>query len=664
MGKATIPDIDIDEELDDAIKRLESASRRQLKLPKPRSFAEAVAACMLVHALRPFHGWTERETPALIGIVAPEEWIDTLRDVLDRILSDGKSYGTNAHIGAWKAEPRPFRDDRKDVLRMTRAFALVSDCDYLPQGFALAADGVAMIDRVDPRHVQAAAHRFLGVRMTAEDAVIIAAAPPDMMTALRKGRAIRDVLRRLRAAAAADDSAVPEVAQPRPESVAPTLDDLHGLGEAGEWGRELAVDLADWKTGRIAWDDVDRGILLSGPPGTGKTTFAGALARTCGVHLVLGSIGRWQAKGHLGDMLKAMRAAFDEARNNAPSIVFIDEIDAVGDREKFSDHNAQYCTEVVNALLECIDGAEGREGVIVVGACNHPDRLDAALVRAGRLDRHVVIPLPDAAGREGILRWHLKQALADEDLSFAAERTEGWSGAALEQLVRQARRVARRARRDMRLGDLLEELPSLVPVPAEALWRIAVHEAGHAVAGDTLGRWKIVAAEVLLAIPITTASHTHKSGGVVFMEDELFLSSAERYRDRIVRYFGGMAAEEVFFGERTDGGGGLVGSDLYNATVAATAMEASLGLGSGFAYLSGLSDEDLLWIVRHDHLVRARVEKTLSECYQRAVEIVRERRGDIERLAEALRDRGRLTGAEVVEVLDAQPQLTLLPRAS
>ena len=162
------------------------------------------------------------------------------------------------------------------------------------------------------------------------------------------------------------------------------------------------------------------------------------------MHLVLGSIVDDRRRGTSGDILKSMRAAFDDARAKAPSIMFLDEVDSVGDREKFSDHNAQYCTEVVNALLECIDGAEGREGVVVVGACIHPDKIDAALTRAGRLDRHIRIPLPDAEGREGILRWHLAGKVTSADLSEVAARTDGWNGASLEQLVRQARRRARR----------------------------------------------------------------------------------------------------------------------------------------------------------------------------------------------------------------------------
>ncbi|ESZ11021.1 AAA family ATPase [Mesorhizobium sp. M0923] len=325
------------------------------------------------------------------------------------------------------------------------------------------------------------------------------------------------------------------------------------------WGSELATDLADWKAGKIDWADVDRGVLLSGPRGTGKTTFAGALARTCKAHLVLGSLGRWQARGHLGDMLKAMRAAFDEANNNAPSILFLDEIDAVGDREKFSGHNAQYSTEVVAALLECINGAEGREGVVVVGACNHPSRLDAAIVRAGRLDRHVRISLPDLKGREGILRWHLQGLLVGADLSSVVRRTEGWSGAALEQLVRQGRRRARRERRSLLL-EIAAELPALVSLPEKMRRRFAVHEA-RACGGLSCHRRGRDRPRVdhrdVRRLRRTGAGRRRSC----FSEPGLRERTPSQFLDRIAMVLGGLAAEEVLLGAKSAGGGGTRGSD-------------------------------------------------------------------------------------------------------
>lgn len=624
-------------------------------LPQLLAYIGIVRACRQVPAL-------VARQPVVLGLVIPKGQADLYKKVAGMIVENRKfRLESDATVTVVDTDPRKRaknEDDIWDDLRTyDRVVVLAESRDHLPPRFQLLADAVVDVPPISARDVAGGARVLFDVSINAADAEVARAASLDIIAgAFRKGRPIAVTMRVLRDAAAILD---------KPKDSGPSLDDLHGLGEAGDWGRELAVDLADWRAGKIPWSDVERGILLSGAPGTGKTTFAGALARTCGVALVVGSLAKWQASGtgHLGDMLGSMRKAFEAAKESAPSILFIDELDGIGDRETFSGDNAAYGIQVVNGMLECLDGIDGREGVVVVGACNNPGGIDAAILRPGRLDRHVVIPLPDATGRTGILRWHLQGALADEDLSHIIERTEGWSGAALEQLVRQARRSARRGRREMRLGDLAEELPALIPLPDDVLRRTAIHEAGHAVVGLACGdRWKIVSSSVVKALADVTVNQ--RAGGVIWEENGGgYTNSAADYRARIVRVMGGLAAEEIVFGDRTDGGGGILGSDLHNATSLAVAMEASMGLGSSLAFLATAGSDDLLRLVQIDHVIRLRVEKTIAECYEEAKKIARERRSDIERLAHALVDKGRLTGAEVTEVLDEQPRLKLVPQA-
>jgi ATP-dependent Zn protease len=530
-----------------------------------------------------------------------------------------------------------------------RVLVVVDKGIGIPESFRLAADGIVAVGPIVPRHVIAGAKLCLGADVTSEQAEFIATVPLAIIgAALRPGRSISHAVGLMKKAM-----------QPKQKEVSgPRLDDLHGLGEAGVWGRELATDLADWRSGKIGWEDVDRGVLLSGPPGTGKTTFAGALARSCGVRLVLGSLARWQAKGHLGDLLKAMRGAFDEARENAPSIIFLDEIDAVGDRERFNGDNAQYCTEVVAALLECIDGAESREGVMIVGACNHPHRLDAALVRPGRLDRHIRIPLPNREGREGILRWHLQGVLPDADLSGIAAATEGWSGASLEQLVRQARRRARRGRRDMALDDLSAELPHPVPIPAEMRRRAAIHETGHVIVALALACGELVSVSVESAI-VPSPGQFQNGGGARFRDGRIKERTHRELLDSIAVRLGGLAAEEVVLGERSAGGGGGRGSDLHTATLSALAFEASYGLGEGFAYLAGDDEDELLSALRLDRCLHERVDKVLLEQFQRAKKLVERKRLEVERLAEALLAKGSLSAEEIEEIVGHQSGLQL-----
>ncbi|MEO9340445.1 AAA family ATPase [Mesorhizobium sp. SB112] len=622
---------------------------RKIKQEITKSVAAFLAYCGTLRACLRQPGFMNG-LPAVVGLVIPENSnldiyrsaakIVSIRDdggdrlffqyestaVFARDSDDSKMVSRNSNIS--------------DAIReKPRVVVVVDSRDSLPKDFEFSADNIIQIQPYEARHIMAACRFCLGQRATLEQAEFIVSVPLDIIAAtMRKGRPISVSIERMKLAMRAKD-------QPEQKVSEPTLNDLHGFGEAGAWGNELAKDLADWKSGKIPWHAVDRGVLLSGPPGTGKTTFAGALARTSNAHLVLGSLGRWQAKGHLGDLLKAMRRAFNEAKNNAPSIIFLDEIDAFGDREKFNDDNAQYHTEVVSALLECIDGAEGREGVVVVGACNYPARIDAAITRPGRLDRHIQIPLPDLPARLGIFRWHLQTELADIDLANVCIRSEGWSGAAIEKLVRDARRKARRASRPLSVDDLLSEFPAKIAVPEAVRRRAAIHEAGHAVVGLALGLGELERISIVDEVDPSVSVQT--GGGAKFEAEEIQEHTSSQYLQHIAVCLAGLAAEEAILGSRSAGGGGRAGSDLHTATIFALMMEATYGMGDQLVYLSSAQEADLLATLHIDRELKARVSLILSTEFQRAKQFIEEQRQDVERLADALLMRGELTKKEV-----------------
>jgi hypothetical protein len=185
------------------------------------------------------------------------------------------------------------------------------------------------------------------------------------------------------------------------------IEELAGYGEAQNWALDLKSDLALWRVGKLDWSEMSTKLLLSGPPGTGKTTFAKALCNSLQAPMLATSVAQWLEPGYLGDVLKLMTSAFETAGKHKPAILFIDEVDGIGRRGDASRPYSDYWDSVVNRALELLDGVGKSQGVIVVGATNHPDKIDPALRRSGRLERHAVIPLPDTDALAGILAYHL-----------------------------------------------------------------------------------------------------------------------------------------------------------------------------------------------------------------------------------------------------------------
>jgi len=212
----------------------------------------------------------------------------------------------------------------------------------------------------------------------------------------------------------AADRKLAKTSVPHKQTSVALVETLSGYGGARDWALDLKADLALWRDAKLSWDGMSTKLLLSGPPGTGKTTYAKALCNTLDVPLLVTSVAHWLEPGYLGDVLKRMSAAFELAASKAPAILFIDALDNIGSRQTGGGRPYDdYWTSLINRLLQLLDGATKSEGVVVVAATNLPEKIDPALLRSGRLETHVRIPLPDLGTLVGILSQHLGTDLAD-----------------------------------------------------------------------------------------------------------------------------------------------------------------------------------------------------------------------------------------------------------
>jgi AAA+ superfamily predicted ATPase len=433
--------------------------------------------------------------------------------------------------------------------------------------------------------------------------------------------------------------------------VGPGMDDLHGLGEARQIADDLIADIRAAQIEQIPWSAVDRGVLLIGAPGTGKTTLARAIAKECGVKFVVASAADWQSAGHLDAHLRAMRADFAEARRYAPAILFIDEIDSIGSREQVAGENALYHTEVINALLAEIQGIDSTGSVIVIGATNYVQNVDPALRRAGRLDQVVEIPLPNIEGLEKIFGYYLSRYEAegggalgpDVDARSLAEMAFGLTAADVEFFVRGGARRARRENRPLGQVDLMAEVtrrprrPDSAPLlTANEMHRVAVHEAGHTVARliSSTGGADLAFASI---VPRLDGS----LGFTASVPTNTRVLTRRSMLEQLETVLGGRAAEEVVFGADDIGagaGGPATNSDLAVATRLATLIVCQSGLG----------DDGLLrWTTEPTAEQEDKIDDVIGEAYRSIRTRLQACRPLLDRVAAALEEKQELSGNEL-----------------
>ena len=447
------------------------------------------------------------------------------------------------------------------------------------------------------------------------------------------------------------------------------FEDVAGVDEAKDDLKEIVDFLRDPQKFQRLGGRIPKGVLLVGPPGTGKTLLARAIAGEANVPFFTIS-GSDFVEMFVGVGASRVRDMFEQAKKNSPCIVFIDEIDAVGrHRGAGLGGGNDEREQTLNQLLVEMDGFEANESVILIAATNRPDVLDPALLRPGRFDRHVVVPNPDLAGREKILRVHLRKVplAPDVDPRTIARGTPGFSGADLANLVNEgALLAARRGKRVVTMSEL-EDAKDKVMMGAERRSMAmsdeekkltAYHEAGHA----------IIAITVEGSDPIHKATIIPRGRalGMVMRlpeRDALSLTRQKMLADLAVA-FGGRLAEEIVFGHDKVTTGAQ--SDIEQATRMARAMVTRFGMSDKLGPIAYAENQEEVFlghsVSRTQNIseataqtIDAEIHRIIDESYQRAKEILTSRQSDLNVLARGLLEYETLTGDEIIALLKGIP---------
>jgi cell division protease FtsH len=441
-----------------------------------------------------------------------------------------------------------------------------------------------------------------------------------------------------------------------------TFADVAGCDEAKEEVSEVVEFLKDPKKFQRIGGRIPKGILMVGPPGTGKTLLAKAIAGEADVPFFSIS-GSDFVEMFVGVGASRVRDMFEQGRKNAPCLIFIDEIDAVGrQRGAGLGGGNDEREQTLNSLLVEMDGFDTQEGVIIIAATNRPDVLDSALLRPGRFDRQVTIDLPDIVGREQILRVHARKiALADNvDLGVIARGTPGLSGAELANLLNEgALTAARRNKKKVDMSDIDEARDKVLwgrerrrVMDDKEKRALAWHEAGHAIVGAVLDDGTVPVHKV------TIIPRGQSLGSTTYIPTKDILGRSKRqFLDRICTAMAGRIAEEFVTGDISDGAAG----DIKQATKLARAMVCDFGMSDlGPIALGDNQDTVFLGrdITRSQHVsedTARRIDAAVSDLivgqYQRAKQILTDHRAALDKVAESLLEHETIEGVHVVEII-------------
>ena len=443
-----------------------------------------------------------------------------------------------------------------------------------------------------------------------------------------------------------------------------TFKDVAGLNEEKEEVKELIDFLKSPKKFQKLGARIPKGVLLVGPPGTGKTLLAKAVAGEAKVPFYYIS-GSDFVELFVGVGASRVRDMFKQAKQSAPCLIFIDEIDAVG-RQRGTGLGGGHDEreQTLNQLLTEMDGFGANEGIIIIAATNRPDVLDPALLRPGRFDRQVTVNLPDVREREAILNVHAKGKILADDvkLSAIAERTPGYSGADLENLLNEAALLAvRRNKNSITMDEIDEASDRVLMGPAKVSRKVtdyeknivSYHESGHAVLGIMLPNGEEV--HKITIIPRGMA------GGYTQMlpkEERTLVATKDELLQRITSYLGGRVSEELFCGEISTG----ASDDFKRATQIARSMVCEYGMSDlGPVQLEHKSGEVFLGRDYTNNTknysdavaleIDQEIRKIMNECYERAKQILTENKGLVEALAKTLYEKETITKEEIYEVV-------------